>query len=159
MTAASRIPKAVGRSVKEWFGKTPDSKCPQHVLLRIFDREGGVCFITGRKIKPGDEWEGHHCDELGRGLEEGCENREKNIHPALIDPHKAETAKQRKRKAKSDAVRSKHIGISAAPIRPIQSRPFPKSEKQAKREAGTKDRLPVPQRREGYLGCFKIGDK
>lgn len=143
MTKTPRIAKAAGRSVTEWIGKTPDSKCPPHVLLRIFDRGGGVCFLSGRKIMPGDKWEAHHKVALC----EGGENRESNLVPVLVEPHKLETAKQRKRKAKTDSVRQKHLGCAPAPQKPIQSRGFPKSDKQPKID---KSGLPELPRRSLY---------
>jgi 5-methylcytosine-specific restriction enzyme A len=38
-----------GRSIPEWIGKTPDSKIPPRVKLRIWERYEGRCHITKRK--------------------------------------------------------------------------------------------------------------
>lgn len=126
MNTRPMIAKAVGRPVKEWFGRTPQSMPSKTIRLRIFDREGGICFLSGLKIKPVDKWHLHHCDKEGRGIEDGCENRESNLHPVLDEPHRAETTKQRKRQAKANAQRIIHIGAKDPSPRPLQGKPFPK---------------------------------
>lgn len=42
-----------GRSVDEWHGANPDAHVPARVRLRVFERYGGKCWLTGRKIMPG----------------------------------------------------------------------------------------------------------
>lgn len=111
-----------GRRVKEWIGNHPDSMPPQSIRARIFQRHRGKCCLTGRDIRPGDAWDLHHVV----GLLEGGTNRESNLAPALRDPHKAETARQRKRKAKIDAQRIIHIGAKEPSPFQLQGRPFPK---------------------------------
>ena len=44
------------RSVAEWIGKTDNAKAPNRVRLRVFLRYDGKCWLTGRKIRPGDKW-------------------------------------------------------------------------------------------------------
>ena len=56
------------RTVEEWIGKTPDTKIPQRVRLRVFERFGGVCQLTNRKIQPGDDWEIDGVDRVLRGV-------------------------------------------------------------------------------------------
>jgi hypothetical protein len=75
--------------------------------LRIFERENGICHISGRKIRPGDKRELEH----KKALALGGEHREANMAPALVKPHKAKTAIDRKIKAKNDRVRKRHLGI------------------------------------------------
>lgn len=111
-----------GRSLPEWIGKTPDTPAPPRVRLRVFEAYGGRCYLSGRKIVPGDKWELEH--KLALSL--GGENREANLAPALKDAHKAKTASDVKAKAKADRVRKKHLGQWPAPTRKIQSRPFPR---------------------------------
>ena len=101
----------IGRSVPEWIGKSPDSKIPDHVKLRIWAREEGRCWITGRKIMPGDAFDWEHKIALSLWTGEGHGNRESNIAPALRDKHKLKTKQDVATKAKSDRVRKKHIGI------------------------------------------------
>lgn len=93
------------RSVAEWVGKTDDSKVPPHVRVRIFDAHDGRCHITGRKIRTGEAWELEHI----KALRDGGENRESNLAPALVEPHKGKTRAERKRGAKADHARQKHL--------------------------------------------------
>ncbi len=130
-----------GRSIPEWIGKHPDTKAPPHVRARIFQRAGGKCVLTGREIRPGDDWDLHHI----KGLLEGGENRETNLGPALRDPHKIETSAQRKRKAKTDHVRIKHIGANDPSPNPIKSAGFTKVVRE-KRGVDKSRLAPLPRR-------------
>lgn len=125
------------RSVKEWVGKTPDSKVPASVQARVFDTHGGICHISGRKISAGEEWHLEHVIPLFLG----GENRESNMRPALVDKHKTKTAAEMKVKAKTDAVKKKHLGITKPkgkiPSRVVEKKPRP-------------DKLPVPAPRAIY---------
>ena len=42
----------MSRAVPEWIGKTPDTKVPPRVRLRVFEKHDGTCHISGRKIRP-----------------------------------------------------------------------------------------------------------
>lgn len=95
------------RSVPEWIGKTDDAKIPPRVKLRIFEREGGICHLTGVKIQPGDEWDADHKIPLILG----GEHRESNLFPALREAHRKKTKTEMAVKAKIAAVRKKHLGI------------------------------------------------
>lgn len=95
------------RSVEEWVGKTDDSAIPARVRLRVFLRDGGKCWLSGRQIRPGDRWELEHKVALCNG----GRHSEDNMAPALAAPHKAKTAADRREKAKNDRVRKKHLGI------------------------------------------------
>lgn len=95
------------RTVEEWIGKTDDAKIPPRVRLRVFERYNGTCYLSGVKIQPGDKWEVEHILALCLG----GEHRENNMAPALVDPHREKTTKDRKMKAKIDRVRKRHIGI------------------------------------------------
>jgi 5-methylcytosine-specific restriction protein A len=97
----------VGRSTDEWIGKMPDTKVPPRVRLRIWDRHGGRCHITGLKIQTGQAWD---CDHI-IALCNGGEHRESNLAPALKEPHKAKTADDVKIKAKVDRIRKREAGI------------------------------------------------
>lgn len=97
----------MSRSVPEWIGKTDDTKAPPRVRLRIFEREKGICWLSGLKIEPQDKWELHH----GVALIAGGENRESNLFPVLRQPHKIETARQMKEKSKVARIKAKHLGI------------------------------------------------
>ena len=112
------------RSVPEWIGATDDAKVPRRVRLRIFEREGGKCWISGRKIMPGEPWELDH----RVALINGGEHRESNLFPALRDKHREKTREDVAQKSKAYAVRSKHVGIKSKSK--LQSRGFPKPERQ-----------------------------
>jgi len=100
----------VSRSVDEWVGKSPDSKVPPHVRVRVFETHKGVCHISKRKIRPGEAWELEHVQPLSMG----GENRERNLAPALVAPHKAKTAREAGERSKADRVRLKHLGLKPA---------------------------------------------
>lgn len=91
----------------EWIGKTPDTKVPPRVLLRIFVREGGICHISGRKIRPSEKWQADHKIALCNG----GEHRESNLFPALGEPHKEKTKLDVAEKKRTNRIRSKHLGI------------------------------------------------
>jgi 5-methylcytosine-specific restriction protein A len=97
----------MSREVPEWIGRTPDTPAPPRVRLRVFERHNGTCYLTGRKIMPGDKWQLEH----PLAIINGGENRESNLAPALVEPHKVKTAEDVKQKAKNDRVRKRHLGI------------------------------------------------
>jgi len=95
------------RAVKEWAGASPDAMPPPRVRLRIFERENGICHISGRKIGAGDKW---HLDHIVAICNGGL-NVESNMAPALVEPHKIKTAQDVAQKSKDYRVRAKHNGI------------------------------------------------
>jgi 5-methylcytosine-specific restriction protein A len=97
----------IGRAVDEWIGATPDARIPDRVRLRVWEREGGRCHISGRKIMPGDAWEMDHKIALCNG----GEHRESNLAPALRAKHREKTAADVKERAKVDRIRKRHLGI------------------------------------------------
>lgn len=111
------------RTVPEWVGKTPDTAAPARVRLRVFEAHRGVCYLTGRKIMPGDAWDLDHVVALING----GENRESNLAPALRQAHRAKTADDVRTKSKTYRMRAKHIGAWPASKSKIQSRSFPQS--------------------------------
>lgn len=98
----------MSREVPEWVADNDDQAIPQRVKLRIWEREGGRCYLTGRKIMPGDKFEYEHVIAISCG----GQNREGNIRLALSAPHKAKTARDVATKAKIARVKAKHIGIA-----------------------------------------------
>jgi len=118
-----------GRATPEWIGKTPDSPIPNYVKLRIYLREDGRCYLTGKKLSTGDEYDYEHVIALANWTGEGHGNRESNIRLAWRPAHRKKTTADRKIKAESDRVRMKHFGIRKAK-RSIQSPPFRKAEPQ-----------------------------
>ncbi|MEM9762867.1 MAG: HNH endonuclease signature motif containing protein [Pseudomonadota bacterium] len=100
-----------GRSVAEWRGATPDAKVPDRVRLRVFERHGGRCHLSGRKIAGGDAWDLDHVTPL----EDGGEHRESNLAPALRTEHRKKTAAENTLRARERRLRKKHIGIKPTP--------------------------------------------
>lgn len=101
----------MARAVPEWIGKSADTPIPDHVKLRIWDRELGRCYLTGRKLRAG-EYDFEHVIALANWTGEGHGNRESNIRLAYRPAHRVKTTQDRKAKAKSDSVRKKHVGIT-----------------------------------------------
>lgn len=102
-----KLENAVGRSTEEWWGANPDAAVPPRVRLRVFERHNGQCYLTGRKIRPGDKWELEHVHALSLG----GEHREMNLAPALKEPHKIKTREDVALKAKLHRIAKKHNGI------------------------------------------------
>lgn len=97
------------RSVPEWIAKHDDAPIPPRVRLRVFERHGGICHLSSRKIQPGEPWD---CDHIV-ALVNGGEHRERNLVPVLKEPHKAKTAEDVKEKAIVAKKRKTHLGIRA----------------------------------------------
>lgn len=95
------------RAVPEWIGATPDSAVPDRVKLRVFQRHEGRCYLTGRKILPGDQWDAEHVIAIING----GENRESNLAPALRSAHRAKTAEDVATKSKTYRMAKKHLGL------------------------------------------------
>ena len=95
------------RHVEEWIGKNDDTPAPPRVRARVFIRHDGVCHLSGRQIRPGEKWELEHIIALCNG----GENRESNLAPALVLPHREKTKQDRRVKAKDDRVRKRHLGV------------------------------------------------
>ncbi len=102
------------RAVPEWIARHDDEAIPPRVRARVFERAGGICHISGRKITAADQWD---CDHIV-ALCNGGEHRESNLAPALRDKHRAKTAEDVAAKSKTARVRAKHLGIrrSARPM-------------------------------------------
>lgn len=108
------------RAVPEWIGATDDTPVPPRVRLRVFDRYGGKCYLSGHKIRPGDAWEIEHVIAIATG----GENRESNLAPALKDKHREKTDDDMAIKSKIARLRAKHLGTYPKSKRPLRSRGF-----------------------------------
>lgn len=95
------------RAVPEWIGKTDDAAIPPRVRVRVFDRHGGRCHLTGRRIRAGEAWDCEHVVALANG----GQHRETNLAPALKAPHREKTAADVAEKANVYRKRAKHLGI------------------------------------------------
>lgn len=117
------------RSVPEWIGATPDAKIPPRVKVRVFERHGGVCHLSGRVIRAGETWD---CDHV-KALVNGGEHRESNLAPALTKPHREKTAQDVKEKAIVYRKKAKNLGVKKSK----QTMPGSKASKFKKRMDGT----------------------
>jgi 5-methylcytosine-specific restriction endonuclease McrA len=120
----------MSRAVPEWIAKHDDQAIPPRVKLRIFERENGICHLTGVKILPGDQWDADHKVPLILG---GA-HRENNLFPAIRADHRKKTATEQAVKSKVAKVRKKHVGITR-PAGKIKSAPFPTTEKAESRSS------------------------
>jgi Restriction endonuclease len=111
----------MARTVKEWIGKTPDTKIPPRVRQRIYDRAQGQCHICKLPIKAGESWQADHVIALING----GENRESNLAPAHAHCHLAKTKQDVAVKKKIARVRGRHTGAKQ-PKGTIKSRGFAK---------------------------------
>lgn len=111
------------RSVPEWVGKTDDAAIPKATKLRIWERCGGKCAITGRKLMPGDAYDFDHIIPLALG----GEHRETNIQIVSKDAHRAKTADDTRAIRKAQRIALKHSGGWPASKHKIRSRGFPPS--------------------------------
>lgn len=115
------------RSVEEWVGKTPDSRPPVSVKLRVFARYEGRCYLSGLKIQAGDEWDVEHVKPVHLAQPGENLNRESNMAPALKAPHRVKSGQELTAKAKADRIRAKHLGIYPKSKTPLRSRGFSKT--------------------------------
>jgi 5-methylcytosine-specific restriction protein A len=93
------------RSVTEWIGKTDDTAAPPRVRLRVWDRCEGKCHRCNRSISTGDAWILEHLIALING----GQNRETNLCLTCSWCKPLKDAEDVSEKAKTYAVRSKHI--------------------------------------------------
>lgn len=106
----------MSRAVPLWIGSSDDAAVPPRVKLRIWEREGGRCWLSGRKIMPGDAWDLDH----KLALCNGGRHSEDNLAPALRSKHREKTAEDVALKSKTARIKAKHLGIKTG-------RGFPKS--------------------------------
>jgi 5-methylcytosine-specific restriction enzyme A len=126
-----KISNPYGRAIEEWSSGDPDQKPPPHVQLRIWDRQHGRCYLTGRPINVGDKKQLDHI----KALADGGENRESNMAWILIGAHRQKTGDENSRRSDERSIKKKHFGIEkqVGPDRPIQSAPMPTTRRAAER--------------------------
>ena len=95
------------RKIIEWIGIDDNAQIPARVKMRVFDKYNGCCYLSGRKIYPGDKWQIEHIVAICNG----GQNIESNLAPVLVAPHKIKTKSDRKLKARNDKIRKRHLGI------------------------------------------------
>lgn len=101
--------------------------------VRIFDANGGVCYLCKCKIQVGERWEAEHPDPLWAG---GSDDPSK-LKPAHINCHAIKTADETAQRAKEFRQRAAHLGIKKPVSRPI---PGSKASGVRKRMNGTVER-------------------
>jgi len=129
------------RAVPLWVGSTPDAKIPERVKLRIWEREQGRCWISGRKIMPGDPFDFDHKIALCNG----GTHSEDNLAPALRDKHREKTAQDVAEKARVARKRAADLGLKSSCRSKIKSAGFAKAPRQNR--ASTPLTKPLPPRR------------
>jgi 5-methylcytosine-specific restriction endonuclease McrA len=123
-----------GRPKKGWVGKTPKSKIPGDVQLRILRTWGHTCHITGLKITT-ENVHFDHVIPLEDGVAEDQLNAEWNLRPAIADAHmQIKTAAENKARAKADRAAKKQLGIKAE-TKKIENAPMQKAKPQSKATA------------------------
>lgn len=113
------------RSVDEWVGRTPDAKIPDRVIVRIFERQGGKCAITGVRLRPG-----HYQADHVIPLAAGGRHAESNIQLITGLAHQEKTRDDAKVIAKARRQQRRHV-LPKAPSQ-FQRRPKPIAEPDAK---------------------------
>ena len=103
------------RSVPEWRGKTDDDAIPPRVRLRIFERCGGICHVSGRTIRSGQQWDVEHIVALCNG----GKHSEYNMAPVLRELHREKTRKDVEIKSMNYRKRTYHLGIKRKTSKPI----------------------------------------
>lgn len=95
------------RSVPEWIGANDDTKIPDRVRVRVFERHGGRCHSCTRKIQAGEKWTLEHL----KALINGGENRESNlgITCSWCLPYK--NAQDVSTKSRNYRVKKRHLGL------------------------------------------------
>ena len=113
----------MSRTVESWTGATDDAAIPKRVRLRIWDRCGGCCALTGRKIMAGEPWQVDHIVALING---GA-HAEHNLQVVSDAAHKIKTRADVDVRVKTDRMRAKHLGLWPKSKTPMKSRnSFPK---------------------------------
>jgi len=97
----------MSRSTDEWVAKSDDDAVPRRVRVRVFEAHGGRCYLSGRLIRPGEDWDLDHVIALING----GEHRESNLAPALKGPHKIKTKADVAEKSRVSRKRQKFIGV------------------------------------------------
>jgi len=95
------------RTVPEWIGKNDDSAIPSRVMVRVFDRCGGICAVCGRRIGGTLRPIYDHIIAIANG---GA-NRESNIQLLCHVCDAKKTKADVRIKSKLQRTRMKHLGI------------------------------------------------
>ena len=97
----------MSRTIAYWIATNDDQRIPDRVKLRVFLRADGKCEKCTRKIGSAEAWQ---CDHV-TALINGGQHAEGNLQVLCAWCHKGKTKQDVAEKAKTYAVRRKHIGI------------------------------------------------
>lgn len=97
----------MARTVTEWVGRNDDAMPPKSVKIRICERQGFQCALTGQPFREGDVIHYDHAKPLWLG----GQNRESNIQAVLSEPHRRKTATEAAVRAKVKRLQEKRAGI------------------------------------------------
>lgn len=124
--------------------------------VALFRANAGICHICKLPIMAGQTWDVSHVIPLAQGGKDDDSNRA----PAHRSCHRKLTSEtDQPAIAKSKRIEAKHIGAILPTSHSLRSRGFSKSAKSVSREEGVKDRLPVPPRKPGVFGCFRVDEQ
>jgi 5-methylcytosine-specific restriction endonuclease McrA len=93
------------RSVDEWIGRNDDARPTEACQLRVLDRQGWRCAISGVEFRDGVKAEFDHITPLWLG----GENRESNLQAVTAKAHRAKTSTEATVRAKVNANRIKRV--------------------------------------------------
>lgn len=99
----------------------PRKKFSAKDRARIFARDGGVCGLSGKKIKAGEPFEIEHRIALALG----GSNEDDNLYVVLVEPHREKTKEDVRAIAKAKRLEARQNGTRRE-RKPIPSRPFDK---------------------------------
>jgi 5-methylcytosine-specific restriction endonuclease McrA len=99
-----------GRAVPEWIGRTPESMPTVKVLLRIFDRQDGIC-ACGCNTRMNFERDQIDCDHRV-ALKDGGENREANLQLLLRRHHITKTSAEAVARAEAERHKAKAFTVT-----------------------------------------------
>jgi 5-methylcytosine-specific restriction protein A len=109
--------------------------------LKLFEAHKGLCGLCGGQIKAGEGWIDEHIIPLGLGGSNSMDNRAPvHVVCAGLKTHGKDGDNAKIAKAKR--VKMRHLGISTAKQK-IQSRGFPKVERDRKTTAKVMARRPM----------------
>lgn len=94
------------RTVPEWIGKNDDAMPTEACKLRILDRQGWICAVSGVRFRDGVKAQFDHVTPIWLG----GENRENNLQAITEAAHKAKTKTEATVRSKVNANRIKSVG-------------------------------------------------
>lgn len=124
----------MARTVKEWIGKTADSKIPASVKDRIREQQLNRCALSGIEFDQKNKPEFDHKTPLWLG----GEHKESNLHAITKAEHAKKTSVEAKVRSKVNSVRQKHFGTKK-PSSKLSGRKSPKPEMTKKLPPRTRD--------------------